>query len=249
MSKNSPIIIKATQIVNNYLIWREKNRFWDFLAKSVVILTIILGIIRIGSYWKDAIFPGRIYLSIWEPGKEIRLNEDYMMLSPINPVKAYEPVVLRFTLTQNNVNSPKITRIFVTFPPEAEVNPISYKGWNWQRNNDEEICYFLDYPADDPAVKGGLYNLPAFEVKFNKSKLLSFKYSIIGDKINPIVRRFVINTAQKGEVALFKTTIFSSSCDSSSATPSLPTASPIVVEWEDINRNSQTPNVATYHSK
>lgn len=253
MSKNTFIMVKVImQTINNYRALKKEKPLWNLLEKSLIIIGLatflMLTIPQIVDRRKNIIYPEKIYLSIWETGKEIPLNIADITVPPINEIKENKPTILRFALTQDNFNPPQITKIFITFPPEADVSPIPYKGWTWERNNDTELTYFLSYPTEDIPVKGGLYNLPPFEIEFKEVKLLPFKYSIIGNKINPIERQFIINPELKYEDYLSRI-FYDSGFDNSArrtmtgSVVELNTASPSVVEW-DINRNTATPDVA-----
>lgn len=203
-SKPAVIIIIQTciQTWNNYSDWRKRNQRKAHIIEGLTIISPILIIISTScdliSKWKERITPEKIYLNLWETNKKIPLKVDGITVPPINEIKNNEPTVLRFALTQENRNPPQITKIFVTFPQdilEADISPIVAEGWNWKRNNDSEITYYLDF-KDIPA-KGPLYNLPAFKVKIQKRKLLLFKYKIIGNKIDLIERSFTINPELK----------------------------------------------------
>lgn len=195
MKIDKPIII--SQIVNYYLGWKKEHPFWNLLAKVALVLIIFtavfLTIPQVVNNIRNIIDPKKIYLNIWEYGKKMPLNKNGIVVPPINEIKKDEPTTLRFTLTQGNVNSPQITKIFITFPLDADVRPISYEGWNWEKTNSaEKNQYSLDYPTQPPA-KGTDYNLPAFNVTFKTIGWLPFEYSIIGNKIDPITRAFTID--------------------------------------------------------
>ena len=186
--------IIATQIINNITVWTKKHPFWTLLSCVVSIIAIlrfvVLDIPQIHNNIKNTIYPSNIYLELsdWK----IPLKSDPFVLNLPVDIKQNEPLDLRFALVQDNFNSPQITKIFITFPPQSDVSPIPYKQWTWERNNDSELTYFLDYSMSEPAVKGISYDLPAFMVKFKSLEGLVFKYSIKGNKIEPITRTFII---------------------------------------------------------
>lgn len=196
--------IITTQIINNIIVWTEKHPVWTLLSYVVSIIAILrfvaLDIPQIHNNIKNTIYPSNIYLELSE--RKIPLRSDPVVLNWPVAIKQNEPLDLRFALVQDNFNSPQITKIFITFPPQSDVLPIPYKQWTWERNNDRELTYFLDYSMSEPAVKGISYDLPAFVIKFKSLEKLVFKYSIKGNRIEPITRTFIILPEPKPYVIL-----------------------------------------------
>ncbi len=164
------------------------------LSAILTILGVWWTAIQLINYYANVVYTDQIYISLWETGKKVPINEWNLEIPTIVPIKPNEPVILRFILTQNNVNSPQITTILLTFPDDARVEPISYEGWTWIRNNDKANRYFLNFSNLQVLASGTDYNLPAFSVTFKSTGLLSFSYQINGNKINPIRKEFTINT-------------------------------------------------------
>jgi len=216
MGRRNRIIVNL--VMNNITVWVKNNPLLPRIAGVIVILTfLLLTIPQICSCVKNTIYPSNIYLVLSE--WDIPLN---LTWNPVNlPIEIEEdkPFFLRFGLVQNNFNSPQITKILVTFPPQANVKTVGYKRWTWQRNNDDGLTYFLDYPVDDPAVKGIRNELPAFEVILSELDKMEFRYSIYGDKIEPITRMFIINQGIGQDNTTLRTTLLGNIDDSNSATP------------------------------
>lgn len=186
--------INVTQVVNIIGEFSKEHPIKATLSGIVLIITLLVGGIQLHDYVANLTFPDQIYLSLWETGKKVPINDFTPEIPPIVPIKANEPVTLRFALTQNNINSPQITSIILTFPSNARVEPISYQGWSWVRNNDAANRYFLNFTSSQVLASGSDYNLPAFNVIFKTVGKLPFSYQIIGNKIKAIHREFVINT-------------------------------------------------------
>jgi len=165
------------------------------IIQGVIIGLLVVGIVA----WFNRINPYEIYLSLWETGKQIPLINSSMVVPSLKEIKEDEPVILRFALTQSNISSPQITTIYLTFPSDAKVEPDKSEwGW-WERNNDDKNTYFISYSSTAPFVKGALYTLPALKVTFKKVGLINFDYRIIGNKMNPIDRKFTIDTRMSYE--------------------------------------------------
>lgn len=198
------ININVTQVTNFIVEFSKQYPRIAKLSAIAVALTIWWTSIQIINYYTNVIYPDKIYLSLWETGRKVPINDFTPEIPPIIPIKPNESVTLRFVLTQNNVNSPQITSILLTFPDDAKVEPIPYDGWSWIRNNDVANRYFLNFTTSQVIASGSDCNLPPFNVVFKKVGLLSFSYQIIGNKMKPIRREFIINTERKYEEELVK---------------------------------------------
>lgn len=252
--------INVTQAVNFIGEFSKRHRIIATLSAISAALIIWWTFIQIINYYANVVYPDKIYLSLWETGKKVPINDFTSEIPPITPIKPNEPVTLRFVLTQNNTNSPQITSILLTFPDEAKVEPIPYEGWSWVRNNDIANRYFLNFSTAQIIAKGADCNLPAFSVTFKRAGQLAFSYQIISNKIKPIHRKFIINTELKYEEELarrqnywlnespprdtFKTTILSNGIDVGTASPSMVSGSvvmfdpPIAFSYSDNNEDS-----------
>ena len=186
--------INVTQVVNFIGNFSKKHPVITGLSAVLTILAIWWTSIQLINYYANVVYPDQIYLSLWETSKKVPINDFTPEIPPIVPIKANESATLRFALTQNNTNSPQITSILLTFPSNAKVEPIPYQGWSWVRNNDVANRYFLNFTSSQVLASGSDYNLPAFNVIFKTVGKLPFSYQIIGNKIKPIHREFVINT-------------------------------------------------------
>jgi len=184
---------------------------------------------------KNEIRREKIYLALFETGKEVPLNDNYQIIRPINPIEKNMPTQLRFKLHQYNVNAPEITKIMLTFPPAVipqSIKSLPAEGWEWYRSIDNDRIFFLNYPVNDPPAKGS-YSLPSLEATFSRIGNLTFRYRITANKVEPITRTFTISTTktesgkpneiknglEDSRLKTFNATIFSSGYDKSSVTP------------------------------
>ncbi len=199
MNTNNKQHAMLTNVVNKNKKKKDEStttKIRKFLTDFIIIVSFLfLTVPTIINNIKNKIDPSKIYLNICETGWSIPLNRSSQIIRIPKNIGNDEPVILRFGLTQNNYNPPVIRQIFITFPADAEIKSISYKGWDWERSNDSKNRYFLNYAGG--AAKGPLYNLPAFEVKFKNPQELAFEYDIVGDRFNPIHRTFTIDATQK----------------------------------------------------
>lgn len=184
---------KSKNFLNKYK--KEIPLIAAFLAIiAFLILTVPSSILKLRN-WVDNtfLFSRRIYLNLAEQDWKIQLDRNYQVITILKEIKENVPVILRFSLTQNNKDAPEITTIFINFHLTAEVTPISYKGWSWERTNAPGNQYSLDcsYPR---LASGSDWDLPPFDIKFKEVGLIPFKYSIVGNKMNKIERKFVIDT-------------------------------------------------------
>lgn len=185
------------------ILWPILEKLFDFRTISLRYkLLIILIALCYGVYdWnKNRVNPDKIYLGIWSGTKDIiRLNRDKKSISYFEEILKDKPVQLKFVLIQDNINSPEITQIFITFPKDSVVKPISDRSRSWERTNSLENEY--SYNWYQPAPKGKPYNLPYFDVAFqaiDEDKIF-FEYSIIGNGMEKIRRSFIIDTIKKFE--------------------------------------------------
>lgn len=171
-------------------IFSVKNIIFAVVIVTFLFLTVPQSI----EYFKNKIYPKKIFLSLWETGRKIQLTRDGIVVPSLKQIKANQKTIIRFILEQNNFRSPEITAIHMTFPKEAIVEPVKDKWGYWVKNNDDTNTYFLSYSPPAIFSKGSDYNLPAVEVIFKEVGTLNFSYSIIGNQIEPIKRKFTIIT-------------------------------------------------------
>jgi len=175
------------------------------LAVIGIIRFILLDIPQILNNVEMHIERDNIYLTQFETGRElIPLNIDGQEAPSIKPIKTDEQVTLRYAIVQDNKNAPQITAIIITFPDDAKVIPDSWRGLTWERNNDVANRYGLSISPFEVLAKGSPYTLPALHVTFKQIGVISFSYQINVNKMDPIRRRFAINTAKNYEDELNK---------------------------------------------
>ncbi len=195
-TQSSNLNINITQI-NTYI--GEFSKRHPIITILITILSTFWLCIQINEYFANKIYSKKIYLSLWETGKKVPINDSNIEIPSIVPINYNTPVTLRFLLTQDNVNSPQITSILLTFPDDAIVEPIPYEGWAWARNNDVSNTYFINFSPLQIIASGVDCNLPVFKIVFKKAGLLPFIYRINGNKIKSIRKEFIINTELKYE--------------------------------------------------
>ena len=189
--------MKTTIVVNNVIQYTKDH--WKPIA-------VIAGLIVIYkfAFWELPkqhqeetlrLHPEKIYLSLWETGREVALNRDNIEVPPIIPIKTGEEFVFRIILRQENNAGTSIPNIHITFPDTAEVRSDVSPIGTWLRNNDPTNTYFISYPSTAKFYKSNAYNLPAFYVKVKDVKIpISYKITVDGLS-EPIIRHFIIDAS------------------------------------------------------
>jgi hypothetical protein len=181
-------------------LWFLFDKFFDLkhfsLKWRLLIIALLILLVFPYQYSKEVggkIVRSKIYLSYVEQHEKIPLIERYNPIMTIyKDIQKDERIGLRFAIVQGNMKIPRISKIAIKFPETAYVKP----ELGWEKTNTEGNEYSLGFSSNTLA-KGKYWDLPTFEVMFRETEYMDFEYSIVGDHMDDIKRRFKIATIEK----------------------------------------------------
>ncbi|MFH1846657.1 MAG: hypothetical protein ABH869_03780 [Candidatus Omnitrophota bacterium] len=170
-----------------------KNGIKIFLIVSIIITALMPQVFK---FKEDYIDTDKIYLSVFNlfgDQEEISINgKGNKEIIFEGELKKGETKRIRFHLNQENKKTPRIGLIFINFPENVEVKIPDGENSLWLKTGYVENQYVYNCSPPSLFLKDVRWNLQHLNVLFTKIDDLKFSYSIVGENMDTITRKFII---------------------------------------------------------